>query len=210
MKLIESLNWRYATKRMNGQHLPQDKLDTILEAIRLSASSFGLQPYRVVVVDDPKLKARIHEKACQQPQVIEGSHLLVFASWINITNEHVDEYINRIVAERNVPAELLQDFSGMMKGHLASQTTAQIADWATRQAYIGLGFGLTAAALEQVDATPMEGFDPAGMDELLGLKEKNLHSVALLALGYRDVASDHLTNAKKVRLPKEKFFIFNS
>jgi nitroreductase / dihydropteridine reductase len=210
MKLIESLNWRYATKRMNGQHVPQEKLDVILEAIRLSASSMGLQPYRVIVVSDPLLKAKIHAEACAQPQVLEGSHLLVFASWANITADHSDEYIQRIATERELPLDSLKGFSDMLSGSITSRTTEQNADWATRQAYIGLGFGLTAAAIEQVDATPMEGFNPEAMDKLLGLKEKNLHSVALLALGYRDAENDRLSKARKIRLSKEKFFTFNA
>jgi len=209
MKLLDALSWRYATKRMNGQKVPSEKLDTILEAIRLSASSFGLQPYRVIVVDDPALRAKIHESACQQPQIVEGSHVLVFASWKNITNDHVDSYMSLISKERNMPIEQLAQFDEMLKGFIASKPQELLASWAARQAYIGLGFGLTAAALEQVDATPMEGFNPAEMDKVLGLEEKNLQSVALLTLGYRDTANDYLANQKKVRLSKDEFFVHN-
>jgi nitroreductase / dihydropteridine reductase len=209
MELLNALSWRYATKRMNGQKVPSEKVEPILEAIRLSASSFGLQPYRVIVVDDPKLKAKIHESACQQPQIIEGSHVLVFASWKNITPKHIDSYISLIAKERNTPVEQLAQFDEMLKGFIASKTQEQLAAWAIRQAYIGLGFGLTAAALQQVDATPMEGFNPAEMDKVLGLDEKNLQSVALLTLGYRDTANDYLVNQKKVRVNKDEFFIYN-
>jgi nitroreductase len=194
---------------MNGQTVPSEKLDTILEAIRLSASSFGLQPYRVIVVDDPALKAKIHESACQQPQMIEGSHVLVFASWRTITNEYIDRYVSLISKERDIPVEQLAQLDKGLKDFIASRPQEQLASWAARQAYIGLGFGLTAAALEQVDATPMEGFNPAEMDKVLGLEEKNLQSVALLTLGYRDAANDYLVNLKKVRVSKDEFFIHN-
>lgn len=209
MELLTALNWRYATKRMNGQTVPSEKLDTILEAIRLSASSFGLQPYRVIVIDDPALKAKIHERACPQPQIVEGSHLLVFASWKNITNEHIDSYISLVAKERNMPVEELAQFDGMLKDFIASRTQERLSAWATRQAYIGLGTGLAAAAMEQVDATPMEGFNPTEMDKVLGLDETNLQSVAILALGYRDMANDYLVNQKKVRVSKDEFFIHN-
>lgn len=209
MELLNALNWRYATKRMNGQTVPSEKLDTILEAIRLAASSFGLQPYRVIVVDDPALKAKIHESACRQPQMIEGSHVLVFASWRNITNEHIDRYVSLISKERNIPVEQLAQLDKGLKDFIASRSQEQLANWAARQAYIGLGFGLTAAALQQVDATPMEGFNPAEMDKVLGLEEKNLQSVALLTLGYRDAVNDYLVNLKKVRVSKDEFFVHN-
>jgi nitroreductase / dihydropteridine reductase len=207
MNLVESLNWRYATKRMNGKQVPQVKLDNILEAIRLSASGLGLQPYRVVVVENPELRAKIHETICLQPQVIEGSHLLVFASYTNLNVGHVDEYINRAAAEWNIPVEALSRLSNMGKGYIGSQNEEQNANWSARQVYIGLGFGLVAAAVEQVDATPMEGFDHLAMDEFLGLDAMNLQSVMVMALGFRDEETDYQAKAKKIRLPKEEFFI---
>jgi len=207
MQLTEALNWRYAAKKMNGQQVPQEKIDRILNAIRLSASSAGLQPYKVIVVSNHELKGKIHEAACQQPQVVEGSHFLVFASFEDLTAEYVDEYMDLIAATREVPLETLTPFADSVKGALVGRPAEQNAIWAARQAYIGLGFGLVAAAMEEVDATPMEGFNPALMDELLGLKEKGLKSVVVMALGYRDAEKDFLVNAKKVRLPHEKFFI---
>lgn len=209
MELLDALSWRYATKRMNGQKVPEDKLNTILEAIRLAASSFGLQPYRVVVVDDPELKAKIYGSACPQLPILEGSHVLVFASWRNITNEQTDRYVSLIAKERNLPIEKLAKLDKSLKDFISTRTPKQLANWAARQAYIGLGFGLTAAALQEVDATPMEGFTPAEMDKVLGLEEQNLHSVALLTLGYRDEEKDHLVKQKKVRVRTEEFFIHN-
>lgn len=205
MDLLQKLNWRYATKRMNGQIVPDQSLTNILEAIQLAPSSAGLQPYQVFVISDKELLKKIHTEAAQQPQIIEGSHLLVFAAWKNLTEEQVQEYINRIAETRNVPVESLDGFKANLMG-LTKRTAEQNYQWAARQAYIGLGFAAVAAANEQVDATPMEGFNPVAMDKILGLEEKGLSSVCIMALGYRDEANDYLLGAKKVRRSKEHFF----
>lgn len=207
MNLLEQLNWRYATKRMTGEKVPQDKINTILEAIRLSASSNGLQPYRVVVVESEELKQKIHATACPQPQVLECSHLLVFAAWEKITEAEVDAFIQFTAAERGISPDNLQGWANSIKGLIKTRTPEENFQWLAKQAYIGLGTGITAAALEAVDATPMEGFSPAAMDEVLGLPEKGLRSVVLLAVGYRNAELDQLAGAKKVRRPKEDFFI---
>lgn len=206
MKLIDALNWRYATKRMNGQAVPAEKIETILEAARLAPSSMGLQPYSVIVIDNPELKAKLQPAAYNQPQIVEASHLLVFAAWEDVTAEHVETYINDIAATRGVPVESLEAFKASLMGIVNGRTTAQKHEWAARQAYIAFGTAIAAAAVEQVDATPMEGFVPAQVDEILGLKEKGLRSVTILALGYRDSEQDFLANAKKVRRSKELFF----
>lgn len=206
MELLELLNWRYATKKMNGQTVPAEKVDNILEAIRLSASSAGLQPYKVIVVSNRELLAKIHEQACPQPQVVEGSHLLVFASKTGIEEAFIDAYMNRIATTRNAPVESLRPFSDSIKGGFLSRSAEVNAQWAARQAYIALGVATVAAAVEQVDATPMEGFNNAAMDELLGLKEEGLQSVVIMALGYRDAEKDFLAGAKKVRMSREELF----
>jgi nitroreductase/dihydropteridine reductase len=205
MKLIEQLNWRYAAKRMNGRKIPQPKLDNILEAIRLSASSVGLQPYKVIVIDDQATREQLRAVAYDQPQITEASHVLVFASWDNVTEGQIDEYINRIAIEREVTVASLQPFKEKMTG-LLTKTPEENFAWTSRQTYIALGTGLVAAALEEVDATPMEGFDNAGVDRLLGLAEKGLKSVSILTLGYRDEAADWLAPLKKVRRKKEDLF----
>ncbi|MFD2936244.1 NAD(P)H-dependent oxidoreductase [Spirosoma flavum] len=207
MELLEAMNWRYAAKKMNGQKVPAEKLNTILEAIRLSASSAGLQPYTVVVIDNHELKGKIHELACPQPQVVEGSHLLVFASWTNVEAAQIDAYMQLIADTRGVSAESLTPFSDSIKGGILSKTPEDRFIWAARQAYIALGSGLIAAALEHVDATPMEGFNAAALDEILDLPAKGLKSVALLALGYRDEEKDFLSKAPKVRRARKDLFI---
>ena len=207
MQFAEALNWRYAAKNLNGQPVAHDKIDAILEAIRLSASSTGIQPYEIVVVSDPAMKGKIHEVACPQPQVVEGSHLLVFAAQTAVTADHIETYMQHIAQVRQVPVESLNGFSEAIKSGLLTMSTEAISNWAARQAYIALGFGLVAAAVEAVDSCPIEGFNPAALNELLGLTEKNLNSVVLLALGYRDAEKDLLATAKKVRKERSDLFV---
>jgi nitroreductase/dihydropteridine reductase len=206
-KLIEQLNWRYATKRMTGAKIPDQNLQVILEAIRLSASSAGLQPYTIFVISNEDLKKELHEKACPQPQVVECSHLLVFASKINITDAYIKEIVKNTALHRNLPIEALDGYFNMVKGQNDSLTESQRAIGTSRQAYIALGTALVAASFEEIDASPMEGFNTAAVDELLELKAKGLQSVVLLALGYRNEATDYLIKAKKVRKSKEQLFI---
>ena len=207
MAFLDSLKWRYATKRMNGQQIPAEKLNNILDAVQLAPSSFGLTPYNVILVQDPAIKEKLSASCYNQPQIKESAALLIFAPWKNITVAQVDEYMNEIATTRGIPAEALADFAGAIKGKVTSSSEADLHIWAARQAYIALGFGLAAAAVEEVDATPMEGFNPAGVAEVLGLDEKGLAPVCILALGYRDAEQDYLTNAKKVRRAQDKLFI---
>jgi len=207
MNLLESLQWRYATKKMNGEKIPQDKLDRILQATKLAPSSYGLTPYNVIVVEDQKLKEELQGAAYGQTQLSESSAVLVFATWDDVTEDSVDIYMNEIARQREISVDGLKGMSDMMKGSLSNMTQEQKISWAQRQAYIGLGFALVAAATEEVDSTPMEGFNPPAVDSILGLKEQGLMSVAILPLGYRDGENDYLVNSKKVRWDDSKFFI---
>jgi nitroreductase len=207
MDLLKSLEWRYATKKMNGEKVPQDKLERILEATRLAPSSYGLTPYNVIVVEDQKLKEELQGACYGQTQLTDSSAVLVFATWDDVTEEAVDIYIQETAKQRGIGVEMLGEFSGMIKGSLSNMTQEQKVAWAQRQAYIGLGFALVAAATEEVDSTPMEGFVPTSVDNILGLKELGLMSVAVLPLGYRDTENDYLASLKKVRWENEKFFI---
>lgn len=206
MNLLDALNWRYAVKRMNGETVPADKIENILEATRLAPSSMGLQPYSVIVISNPELKKQLQPAAYNQPQIIEASHLLVFAAWENVTEAHIDAYIQDIVATRGITAESLEGFRASMMGIVTGRSEQQKHEWAARQAYIAFGTAIAAAAVEQVDATPMEGFVPDQVDAVLGLKEKGLRSVTILALGYRNSEQDFMANAKKVRRSKDLFF----
>jgi len=207
MELLKSLEWRYATKKMNGEKIPQDKLERILEATRLAPSSYGLTPYNVIVVEDQKLKEELQGACYGQTQLSESSAVLVFATWDEVTEHSVENYINEIAKQREIPVESLNGLQDMMNGSLTNMTQEQKISWAQRQAYIGLGFALTAAAIEEVDSTPMEGFVPESVDTVLGLQELGLKSVVVLPLGYRDTENDYLSTLKKVRWDNDKFFI---
>ena len=204
MNLIDKLNWRYATKRMNGAKIPQDKLDRILEAIRLAPTSYGFQAFKVFVIENQALREQISPVAYSQPQIKEASHLLVFAAIQNVDAQQADDYVSAIAATRNKTVESLSGMRSMFDGLVATESNFA---WTSRQTYIALGFGLIAAAVEEVDATPMEGFDNAALDKILGLTEQNLGSVSILALGYRDAENDSLAAAPKVRKSKEQLFV---
>lgn len=207
MDYIKQLNWRYATKRMNGRKIPQEKIDRILEAIRLSASSMGLQPYNVIVIEDEEVRKKIQPAIYNQPQILEGSHLLVFAVWNDISEQKIKAFIRQVSDDRKLSVESLNGLKEMIQSFVTKKEKDAVINWSARQAYIALGSGLIAAAMEEVDSTPMEGFEPEALDKLLRLEEKGLKSVALLALGFRDSDKDKLSEAKKVRRPSEEFFI---
>ncbi|MDD2797153.1 MAG: nitroreductase family protein [Bacteroidales bacterium] len=200
MEINEILNWRYATKKMTGAKVPQNKIDIIVKSVQLAPTSVGFQAFHLYVIEDEALRQTIFEKSCQQTQVVEGSHLLVFAARTEITDAEVDNYMNLVATTRNIPVESLNGYKGMVAS-FKQKTEQEYFDWTARQAYIAFSFALVAAAVENVDATPIEGFSPPVMDEILGLKEKGLKSVVLIALGYRDEANDKLAHAPKVRKP---------
>ena len=207
MKLIEALKWRYAVKKMNGNKIPADKLNTIIEATRLAPSGFGLTPYTIIVVEDDEIRKKLQPAFYNQSQVVDCSAVIVFAAWNSITEKEVGEYMQDIAEQRGVSIESLNDFAGNINGSFKKLTPEQARVWADKQTYLALGFSLVAAAAEQVDATPMEGFSPDAVDAVLGLKELGLHSAVALTLGYRDAANDYLVNAKKVRRTHDKLVI---
>ncbi len=202
MDFLTALEWRYATKRMNGESVPEPVLARILEATRLAPSSYGLQPYTIKVINDRSVLARIHEQAAPQPQVKECSHLLVFATMDDLDASTVDRYMHLTATERGLAVADLNGFSEAIKGTINGfGSTAEKKAWAARQAYIALGFTLASAAVERVDASPMEGFNPAELDRTLGLDRENLSSVVIVALGYRDTSQDGMATMTKVRRP---------
>ncbi len=206
MKLLEDLNWRYATKKMNGEKVSQEKIDFILEAIRLSPSSSGLQPYEILVVSNQELKEKIRPIAFGQSQITDASHLLIFASWEQYTEERINAYFERANRERGLPDSATDAYRTRLIQMTTSQTPEQNFAHTAKQAAIALGIAIVAAANQKVDTTPMEGFDAKQLDELLGLSEKGLKSTAILALGYRDESGDWLAKLKKVRTPKELLY----
>jgi len=207
MSTLTNLKWRYATKRMNGQKVPAEKLENILEAIQLSPTAYGMQPFTVLVVEDADLRAKIAPAIFNQPQITEGSHVLVFAAWKEYSNENVDKYINHIATVRGISAESLEAMRNRITASISGKTSEQLLMWNQKQAYIALGTGLVAAAEEQVDATPMEGFNPDALDAALGLSEKGLRSTVIMTLGYRDAEKDYLSGVAKVRRAKDELFV---
>ncbi len=188
-----------------AQSVPADKVERILEAIRLAPTSSGLQPFEVIVVTNPEVRQRIQAIAWNQAQVTEGSHLLVFAAWDHYTAERINHMFDLVNEERGFRNEGWEAYRQKLLAAYPGRPAEQNFEHAARQAYIGLGAAVIAAAFEQVDSTPMEGFDPAALDEILQLRARGLRSVAILPLGYRQADGDWLVNLKKVRRPREQF-----
>lgn len=203
--IIQSLNWRYATKEYDtSKKLTNEQLDLLLNSIELAPTSFGLQAYKVLVITNPEIREKLKAAAWNQTQVTDASHLFVFTVPTNLNDSHVDKFIENIAKTRNVPIESLAEYSTMIKGSVNSRTPEQKVNWLARQVYIALGFLLETAALENINATPMEGFDQTQFDEILGLKEKNLTSVVLAPVGFRS-ENDSYAKLAKVRFGKDEW-----
>ncbi len=208
MSLLQDLNWRYAAKRMTGETVPQDKLDAILEATRLSASSYGLQPYHIIVVSNKEIKLKLQAAAYGQAQLTESDVVLIFTVQEKLTAADVEKFVAKIIATRNMTdASMLDGYKQMMLGTVNGLTDEQQQQWSSKQAYIALGSALAAAAEQKVDACPMEGFDKTQFDEILGLNEKGLKSQVILPLGFRS-PEDYLANLAKVRKSTEELYHF--
>ena len=205
-ELLQKLQWRYATKKMNpARAVPQEKVDRILEAARLAPSSSGLQPYEIIVVTNKEVREQIKPKAWGQGQITDCSHLLVFAAWDNYTPERINMMFDLTNAERGATTEAWENYRQMLLANYPARDAQINFEHAARQAYIGLGVALIAAAFEEVDSTPMEGFDAKALDKILNLNARGLRSVAILPLGYRETDQDWLVNLKKVRRPLDQF-----
>jgi len=203
MSFLKNLNWRYATKKYDASvKLSAEKLDQILEAIRMAPTSNGFQPYDVLVINNVDLRKKLQAAAYNQPQVTEASHFLVFAAWDNINADNLGKVFDNFAAVRGQSDALAERRKSSIAGAEAKPAEVNFAH-AAQQAFIGLGFALAAAAELHVDATAMGGFDPAKFDEILGLKEKGLRSAVVLALGGRDAGGDWLVNLPKVRRAKD-------
>lgn len=204
--LLQDLQWRYATKKFDpSKTVSQEKVDFILESIRLSASSSGLQPYEVLVVTNDDIRQKIVPHAWGQEQITDASHLLVFAAWDNYTAERINMMFDLVNEQRGFKNQGWEDYRNMLLNAYPQRDAQTNFEHAARQAYIGLGSALIAAADAKVDSTPMEGFTPSEVDDILGLREKGLRSVVMLPLGYRADEGDWLVNLKKVRRSDEDF-----
>ena len=204
--LLQALHWRYATKKMNpAKTVPQETVEHILETVRLTASSSGLQPYELFVVTNQALREQIQVVAWNQAQVTDCSHLLVFAAWDNYTADRINQMFDLVNAERGVANPGWEAYRQQLLNTYPQRDAETNYQHAARQAYIGVGTALIAAAEQLVDATPMEGFDPVKVDELLGLAARGLRSVVIVPLGYRADEGDWLVDLKKVRRPRAQF-----
>ncbi|MXO05194.1 MULTISPECIES: NAD(P)H-dependent oxidoreductase [Flavobacterium] len=204
---LENQNWRYATKQFDASKKISDAdLNTLKEAVRLSASSYGLQPYKVVIVENPELREKLKGAAWGQTQITDASHLFIFANDLNLDAGSVDKYISNISEVRGVPTEALGGFSDMMKNVIANLSEDAKHIWTAKQTYLALGNLLNAAAELKIDATPMEGFNAAQFNEILGFDKLGLNASVIATVGYRH-DDDKSQHQKKVRKSHEELFI---
>ena len=203
MELLDKLKWRYAAKAMNGKTIPQEKIDNIIEAISLSPTSSGLQPFEVFIITNQEIKEQMKPVAWNQSVITDCSHLLVFAAWDTYTADRINYMFDLTNEIRGFENEGWENYRQMLLGSYPQRDPEENFNHAAKQAYIAFSQAITAAAFEEVDATPIEGFDPSAVDEILGLREKGLRSCVVLTLGYRDADNDWLVNLQKVRKSKE-------
>lgn len=207
MSLKEALNWRSATKSFNGKSIEDQQLKQILEAIRLAPSSSGLQPFKVFVITNAEVREKLTPIAWGQQQILQASHILVFAAWDEISKDRVDAFFEFSNQVRNLPSTATNDYRLNLLELLSAKSKDAHFNNSAMQTYIALGFGLLAAADLKIDATPMEGFDNVALDELLSLQEQGLKSTVMMALGYRDHESDWWSKMERVRRPYEEIFV---
>lgn len=199
MELLDKLNWRYATKAMNGKKVAQDKIDRIIEAARLAPTSSGLQPFEIIVITNQELKEKIRPVSWNQSVISDCSHLFIFAAWDTYTADRINKMFDLTNEVRGFENQGWEDYRQMLLNSYPQRDPEINFNHAAKQAYIAFSQAIIAAAFEEVDATPLEGFDPSAVDEILGLKEKGLRSAVMLPIGYREEENDWLSSLVKVR-----------
>ncbi|NTU46545.1 NAD(P)H-dependent oxidoreductase [Candidatus Roizmanbacteria bacterium] len=203
-QILSALNWRYATKQFDPtKKIDAEILQTLTEAIRLSPSSYGLQPWKFLIVTNPEIREKLKAAAWGQPQITDASHLVVFTRRTDVNEAFVNRFIESTAEIRGIQSNDLDGLKQILLGYLKNATPAYLQEWTAKQVYIPLGILLETAALLKVDACPMEGFDNKKFDEILGLHERNLSSVVLCALGYR-ASDDKYATLAKSRFEKEE------
>lgn len=208
MSLIEDLKWRHAVKAYDPtKKVSEEDLNKILEAARLAPTSSGLQPFRVIVVENQELKEQMVKGALNPEVMRDCSHVLVFAAWDNYSEEKIDKVYDHHTDVRELPRGRFSSYTEQLKTIYGAQTAEENFAHTARQTYIALGLAMAQAAELKIDSTPAEGFNNEVVDEILGLKELGLKSVTLLYLGYRDSENDWLSKMKKVRIPMDEFII---
>ncbi len=203
---IDYQNWRYATKKFDTtKKIDALDLEFLKESMRLSASSYGLQPYKIFIIENPEIRAKLLPAAYGQTQIIEASHLIVFANQTEVDAQYIEQYLKNISQTRSIPIETLNDYGAFMKGAIARQTPEQTQIWTSKQAYIALTNLLNAAPEREIDVTPMEGFDAAQFNQILDLTSQNLNAAVIAAIGYRH-SEDNTQYYNKVRKPNHELF----
>lgn len=206
-QFIKDANWRYATKKFDAtKKISSEDLASLKEAIRLTASSYGLQPYKVLIVENPELRAQLQPVSWGQSQIVDASHLLVFANIINFGEKEIDATINNMATTRNLPLEALQGYGDFMKSKLVTLPEDVKNTWTSKQTYLALGNLLNAAAELKIDVTPMEGFEPEKYNEILGLDKLGLNASLVATIGYRH-EEDATQHYAKVRKSEEELFV---
>lgn len=203
---ITNQNWRYATKKFDAtRKVSNEDLQTLKEAIQLSTSSYGLQPYKVLIIENPEIRQQLQPVSWGQSQIVDASHLIVFANYTKIDASHIDSYINNIAQSRDLNVENLTGYGDFMKSKLLDLPQEQLAVWTSKQTYLALGNLINAAAELKIDVTPMEGFEPEKYNEILGLDKQGLNASLVAPIGYRhsDDVNQHLA---KVRKPLNELF----
>jgi nitroreductase len=208
MELLDKLKWRYAAKAMNGEKVAQEKIDNILEAAILAPTSSGLQPFEIMVVTNQEIKEKIRAIGWNQSVITDCSHLLVFAAWDTYTAERINKVFDHTNDIRGFKNEGFENYRQMLLNTYPQKDAEVNFQHAARQAYIAFSMAIAAAAFEGVDSTPIEGFEPDALDEILNLRAKGLRSCVILPLGYRDTENDWLANLAKVRKNKEDLVKF--
>ncbi len=205
-QIIQDLNWRYATKKFDPtKKISEDDLTTIKESLRLTATSYGLQSMKFLIIEDPAIRQQLTPASYGQTQIVDASHLIILCSYINVDNEHVDEYMENVASTRNIPIEATAQFGDFIKGSIKNFSAEQKEIWSSKQTYIALGQALHTCANLRIDSTPMEGFDSAAYDDILGLSAKNLKASLVVALGYRH-EEDETQHQAKVRKSHDVLF----
>ncbi|MFS4481728.1 nitroreductase family protein [Hyunsoonleella sp. 2307UL5-6] len=199
MELLDKLNWRYAAKAMNGEEVAEEKIDRIIEAARLAPTSSGLQPFEIFVIKNKEVKEKIRPIAWNQSVITDCSHLLVFAAWDTYTADRINYMFDLTNEIRSFKNEGWENYRQQLLSTYPQKDAEVNFNHAAKQAYIAFAQAITAAAFEGIDATPLEGFDPNKLDDILGLRAKGLRSAVMLPIGYRDAGNDWLVDLVKVR-----------
>lgn len=206
MEYIKNLKWRYATKKFDStKRVPQEHLNQLKEAIQLTPSSYGLQLYKVIIIEKAELKKRLKIASWNQDQVTDASHLVVFCNYTSVSDQNINDFIKRTAETQGIDATSLNSYGDFIKEKLKEMTVSEVFNWTFRQTYLGLGSLLSACAELKIDSCPMEGFESEKYNDILELSEQGLNAAVIATIGYRS-SEDHTQNRLKVRKSFNQLF----